>query len=90
MAKAIVQYIADVKKAFMATKLPDTENECVYIARCAVEESINRATCNLSWGLDTIDDIDDWGIQKTMIELRKDLPDESLAFASKCHRKPFR
>lgn len=71
--------IAIFKARFMETSRADEENDCVHGAYrctdCACDSNIITAD---TWK-QAHDDIDDWGLQKTMSEIRA-LPERTLTY----------
>jgi len=69
-ADILAEYIQRKKERFMGTASPDVENECVFTANEAVNSAIDACIIDLNAWNRYHNDITDWGLQKTLVEIK--------------------
>lgn len=68
--QSLAEYIKRKKAVFMGTSSPDIENECIFTANEAINSAIDNQVIVLDSWNHYHNDITDWGMQKTMSEVR--------------------
>jgi len=69
-AEVLAEYIQRKKEVFLGTSSMDVENECVFTANEAINTAIDNQVIVLDTWSRYHNDITDWGMQKTLLEVK--------------------